>query len=116
MHIFVRLHKLFFWFSTIFIAILTAAITIYTFAIFVGKVTLREMLTIYFIPSFILLSLIATTIKFEKLGGILFTGVSFGFLFIYHLPISITIFFLLFISGLLFLVDNYYSNTKEKIQ
>ncbi|CAN5130487.1 hypothetical protein BH09PAT1_BH09PAT1_4510 [soil metagenome] len=94
-----------YWLPRILVIGLIIGISLYTVILF-SDVSIDEIL-FYLIPSFVLLTVLEIVWKHEKFGGILFLLLSFGFLFIYQVYISISIFLSLVVIGSLFLVDSY---------
>lgn len=84
-------------------SVLIGFISIYTLLLFLDEPFFD--LIIYFIPSFVLGALLYLTYKSEKLSGMLFVLVSFGFLLIYKLHISLATFLVLIAIGILLLSD-----------
>lgn len=95
----------FYWLPRILTIVVIVAITFYTISLFFHAQLIE--LVFYLIPSFVLLILLDLVWRHEKLGGILFLLISFGFLLIYQFYVSITVFSLLLLIGGLFLFDDY---------
>lgn len=61
----------------------------------------------YFSPTILMFFILRIGWRHEKFEGIATLLVSFGFLLIYHVYLSLAVFFFLLFVGILFLIDNY---------
>lgn len=101
------------WIARMLMIIFIMLITWYTYLTFFSDshgVLIFEDILFYFLPSVVMLTILRIGWKHEKFEGIAILLVSFVFLGIYHVYLSLTAFFFLLFTGTLFLIDDYKIN------